>query len=407
MIESEKEIYSLIHHVYTNGIEPLIKIHDDIAYIPDPVFHIRRNRIVAETLKVLLRLNIESDEGLIEKLLNFLLSTQHSDGSWSEIHAHYDQHSALITSIVGEALIVAMQQDIINDEMRFAVEKAKDYVLKQEKKPGFFLKSTSYTADHLNVDATCGAFLAVYAQCFDDTDSLKACNRAAKHIINHQWKNGVFPYAVDKGNYGFIKKVPCMHYQGVTLYYLSKIHKITKNDSLKQSLMDGVGWLSSMQQGNNLFDWSRSGLMFAYYLTGAYAFAYASFQYVAQYDSRYELNASSCLPVLKDHLQSLFIRWEKDGWVSFPRSMFDAAMTAKIAKLGLKQNLFRFFYGLYRQIARRRYSEVVNEAFFNTIVNMLHLNVSTIDPFANYPDLFMSSEIMDCLSFNKSKQQKK
>ncbi len=26
------------------------------------------------------------------------------------------------------------------------------------------------------------------------------------------------------------------------------------------------------------------------------------------------------------------------------------------------------------------------------------MDVSTIEPFANYPDLFMSSEILDCLS---------
>ncbi|RLF57355.1 MAG: hypothetical protein DRN27_07960, partial [Thermoplasmata archaeon] len=392
------QVSSLIKQVYFEGVKPCIVINDDIAFISDPVFQIRRNRVVAETLKAIIRLNIESDKNIIEKLLNYLLSTQHQDGSWSEIHAHYDQHSALITSIVGEAFILAIQHDIKKDELAPAVEKAEDYVLQQEKKPGFFLKSTSYTADHLNVDATCGAFLGAYADCFDDADALQACNRAAKHIVDHQWDNGVFPYAVDKGNYDFIKQVPCMHYQGVTLYYLSKIYKITKDDALKQSLLDGAEWLASMQQKDGRFDWSGSGLMFAYYLTGAYAFAYASFQYIAQYDKQYTSNASSCIPVLNNHLQKMFLRWEKTDWQSFPRSMFDAVQTAKLAKLGLKQSLFRFSYGLYRQIARRRYNDLVDDTVFNAVVNLLHLNVSTIEPFANYPDLFMSSEILDCLS---------
>jgi hypothetical protein len=32
------------------------------------------------------------------------------------------------------------------------------------------LKSAQYTADHLNVDASCGAFLARYAERYDDRD---------------------------------------------------------------------------------------------------------------------------------------------------------------------------------------------------------------------------------------------
>ena len=41
----------------------------------------------------------------IEKLLNWLLDKQNSDGSWNEVHVNYNHPSALITSIVGEALV--------------------------------------------------------------------------------------------------------------------------------------------------------------------------------------------------------------------------------------------------------------------------------------------------------------
>ena len=400
MKQQRRDVSSVVHGVYRDGIKPCIVEHDDCASIHDPVFHINRNRVVAETLKAVLRLNLETDVALIEKLLRFLLSTQHRDGSWSEIHPCYDQPSALITSIVGETLLVALQKDILSHELTPAVNKARQYVIKNEKKPGYFLKSSFYTADHLNVDATCGAFLAGYADVFNDEPSFQAAVRASTHVIDCQQENGVYPYAVDKGNYSYTQNVPCVHYQGVTLYYLCKIHAFTKDERVKRSLLDGANWLASLQKPSGRFDWSQSGLLFAYYLTGAYAFAFASFRYLSEFDRRFIDQAERCLSVLVDmsHQNSLFPRWEEAGWLSLSRSVFDSVQTAKQAKVGMNQSLFRFSYALYRQLARRWYSETVNETVFNMVVSLLHLNVSTIEPFANYPDLFMSSEIIDCLS---------
>jgi len=391
-------IHSFVHQLYTQGIKPCILVKDDVAFLLDPVFHIKRNRVIAETLKAMLRLDLETDTTLIRKLFDYLRSTQHADGSWSEIHAHYDKASALITSIVADAFLLFMEKNESSDTFRIVVDNAKDFVLRQEKKPGFFLKSTNYTADHLNVDATCAAFLAHYAKVFDDEETLEASNRACDHIIKYQWENGVYPYAVTKGSYSFVKQVSCLHYQGVTLYYLSKIHTVTQDDRLKQSLLSGGRWLSKMQKENGRFDWSESGLLFTYYVSGAYAFALSSFQYLSLFDKQFESFMEKCLIILKSHQSSLFVRWEQAKWLSFPASLFDSIKTAKQAEVGFNQRLFRFLYAVYRQIARRRYAEKIDDTLFNTIVSLLHLKVSTIEPFANYPDLFMSSEIIDCLS---------
>ncbi len=391
-------IHSFVQQIYAQGIKPCINVDDTGAYLLDPVFHIKRNRVIAETLNAVLRVDLESDNRLIQQLFDYLISTQHTDGSWSEIHAHYDQPSALITAIVAEAFLTAIEKKEDSDLFRSVVENAKDFVLSQEKKSGYYLKSTNYTADHLNVDASCGAFLAHYARVFDDEEALNASKRASDHIINFQKPDGVYPYAVTKGTYSYVKQVPCVHYQGVTLYYLSKIHTVTDDHRLKDSLILGGNWLIDRQQENGFFDWSQSGLLFTYYVSGAYAFALASFSYLSQFDSRFEKNTKVFLSILRSHQPSLFVRWEQAKWLNLSLSVFDSIRTAKLTEVSFKQCLFRFLYAMYRQIARRRYSETIDDTLFNTIVSLLRLKVSTIESFANYPDLFMTSEIIDCLS---------
>lgn len=391
-------VSSMVKQVYEKGVKPCIVEEEKIAFLFDPVFHIKRNRVIAETVKAALVLDLESDTTLITKLLDYLISTQHQDGSWSEIHAHYDQPSALITSIVGSSFLKAITYGLNRTDFVSVVKKAKDFVLAQEQEPGFYLKSTHYTADHLNVDATCAAFLDEYASVFDDEPALEASKRASDHIIDHQWDNGVYPYVIDKGSYSYVKQVPCIHYQGVTLFYLSLIHKVTDDNRLKESLLSGGRWLAEQQRKDGRFDWSQSGLLFTYYVSGANAFALSSFQYLSLFDSMFESNAKNCFPVLKKLKDSLFFRWEQADWSSFLKSLFDSIDTAKLAPVGLKQTLFRFGYAGYRQIARRRYDETVDDRLFNMLVSLFHLQVSTVEPFANYPDLFMSSEIIDCLS---------
>lgn len=390
--------YELIDTVFTNGIRPLIVEKENYAYLHDPVFDVKRNRVVAETLKAIVHSNLKIDKRVIGKFIHFLERNQNKDGSWNEIHPSYNQPSALITSIVGEALLV-INKEHSDKKLEKMIHDAAEFVLSQEKSSGFFLKSKKYDADHLNVDAACGAFLASYGKMFSDETALKSAKQSAKHICDNQFSNGSYPYTIDKGSYQQLLNVPCIHYQGVTLYYLSKINEVLKERWLEESMKRGVEWLVGVQRADGRFDWSKSGLMFAYYLTGAYAFAFSSFMYASRWDDKYQENARLCLGLLKKNRNDLFLRWEKNLLITLPFEVPATLKTALIGKYSTKHNMFRFGYGMYRQMARRRYSTDVDDKLFKSLTKLFNVKTSTVESFSNYPDLFMTSEIMDCLSY--------
>jgi hypothetical protein len=374
-------------------VKKQVVFENGAASIVDPVFQIRRNRVNAEFCKTLIRLR--KDPSLVDKLFNTIVGSQNPDGSWNEIHPNYNQPSALITAFIGEALLYRPK-----DCTKYfsSLEKAKKFVLLCEKKPGYFLKSDQYTADHLNVDASCGAFLALYGKIFSDQECLNAARRAAERICSNQVR-GYYPYTTDQGSYTFPLNVPCIHYQGVTMYYLAKIHRILPEDWIRESLLKGAEWLASAQYPDGRFDWSKSGLMFAYHLSGAYAFAYASFRFVSRWNPVYYDRADRCLTQLLRNRSGIVLRWESDHWLNFPRSVLDAFIVSGIGGFPLKERMFRFGYGLYRETTRRRFDVKANDKIFNVLRSLFHIQASTIDPSNNYPDMFMTSEVMDCLSW--------
>jgi len=406
MKEFNKRIYGTISHVIEKGIMPNLVIKDSVAYIVDPVYDITRDRVNAECVKAMVRVNDANGKDymdIIEKILNRLVQKQNPDGSWNEVHVKYNQPSALITAIVGEALIdgyVALKKNGIEN----SINRAKDFVLQNEVSPGFFKKSSIYVADHLNVDATCAAFLAKYGKVFSDNECLEAAERTARHICDYQFPNGAFPYtSQEKGNYQYHLQIPCIHYQGVTIYYLIKIQGVLEVGWLDPYLKKGIEWLASVQNENGSFDWSKSGLMFAYYLSGAYAFAISSFIYGSKWDAAYEYNAKKALEVLEANIDSVANRWERASLYNLPFSVFSTMRTAFIGEYPFMHRMYRFGYGMYRQTARRRFLKTVNPRVFNFLSSIMGINASTIEPDNNFPDLFMTSEVLDCLSYSLSK----
>lgn len=391
MNRSEVLISKMVDKVKTNIIDK-----NDLAYVRDPIFNIVRNRVNAEICKSLFRLY--PMDPLIQKFIKNLIVNQNRDGSWNEIHPNYDQPSALITSFIGEALLLNLDSYADTKELVKSLETAKDYVLSQEKKPGYFVKSSSYTADHLNVDASCGVFLAQYAVKFSDTACLDSAKRSAKRICDNQF-NGAYPYTTDKGTYSYALNVPCIHYQGVTIYYLSKIYSVLREEYIKESLLDGVEWLSSVQKENGRFDWSKSGLLFAHYLTGAYAFAFSSFIFASKWDDKYLKSAELCLDVLNENIDGFAFRWEKQSLITLFGSIFIPIKAAFIGDYPMKHRLFRYGYGMYRQIATRGFSDnPVDDRFFKILIKVMKLDNSVIEASKNFHDLFMTSEILDCLT---------
>jgi len=277
----------------SGAVREMVVVDGETAYIPDPVFGIIRNRVHAEVAKTLLR---TGDDPLAEPLLNYIVQCQNPEGSWNEVHVNYNQPSALITAFIGDALLEAADR-YPHEE---ALESARDYVIAAEKRPGYFLKSAQYTADHVNVDASCGAFLARYAERYDDRDARAAAVRAAENVVRHQRDDGVYPYAVDRGTYPYTFDLPCAHYQGVTLYYLAKVNDVLKERWIRESLTEGVRWLAVILCPRGQFDWSESGLSFAYHLSGAYAFAHASFIHASRGNGHYLEHAGLCFCRLEE-----------------------------------------------------------------------------------------------------------
>jgi hypothetical protein len=92
------------------------------------------------------------------------------------------------------------------------------------------------------------------------------------------------------------------------------------------------------------------------------------------------------------------LRWEPGSWSDFPVAVSTAARTAGIGEYPLQHRAFRFGYGVYRQIARRRYADTADSRTFDLLRGALRIRTSTVEPSNNFPDLFMTSEVLDCLS---------
>jgi hypothetical protein len=256
-----------------------------------------------------------------------------------------------------------------------------------------------FTADHLNVDATCGAFLSYYIKIFSKSEQKNTIEIIARHIIENQTPNGIYPYTISKGNYQYILNVPCIHYQGVTIYYLLKMYDVIKKDWLKDSIINGIEWLSKQQKTNGVFDWSNSGHMFSFHLSGAYAFSFSVFIYASKWNTLYFDNARLSLKILRKQMHGLVFRWEKGSWASLPHSILITFRTASLGKFPLKYKLFRLGYGIQRQYARRRFSDSpLNDLIFYNIAKIFKIKYSTVEATKNFHDLFMTSECMDCLS---------
>lgn len=381
---------------------------ESVAYTIDPVFAgLRRNRVNAELLKAALRLPSKTAEELgygapfREKIARHLLASQKQDGCWHEIHPKYDEPSALATAFMAEALLAyhhAQSATPLSKEIEHALGAARDYVLGCERRSGFFLKSQKYTADHLNVDVSVGAFLAKYAAWRHDGAARDAAQRAVELVAREQFPDGAYPYTTaDPGPpYPHPIHVPCIHYQGVTGYYLAKIHDALPSAAGENSLRRAATWLASVQRDDGTFRWAHSHMIFASYLTGAYAFGAALFSYAARWEPRHEQNAARALHALDPHVPGLAWRWESGRARDLPRDVVTATRAGWHGPFPASHKLMRVGHAAYRQLGRRSRSERAEERLFHLLRRTFRLTASTVEPSKNFPDLFITAEIADC-----------
>jgi len=379
-------------------IEKCVVEKDKHAYLEGPCFDIKRNRVNAEYCKGLLRLGEKPE--IVKKMVDYLISTQNADGSWNEIHPYYDKPSSLITSIVGDALLEYYKKEQ-ERYLKDAIDAAKNYVMSNAKEPGYFIKSSNFRQDHLNVDITCADFLSAYGAYFSDTKTQEIANKTVEHVRDHQFENGVFPYRVDTEEIKTSMEVPCIHYQGVTIYYLHKTLENLNFDDITW-LKKGLEWLEKTQKEDGKFDWSFSGFMFAYHLTGAYGFAYASYECSDDSDS-YSKHSNQCLDELERNMDELLLRWEKGSWLNLITSFEAIIKSSQRGSDSFSELLYNFGYASYREFSRRRYTMNPKKDFlFEMLKELLSIETSTIEPSKNFPDLFMTTECFDCLTYAKS-----
>ena len=103
-------------------------------------------------------------------------------------------------------------------------------------------------------------------------------------------------------------------------------------------------------------------------------------------------------PVLSSQLEETSALRLGGSRVLSSRSRSPAAKVASIGEYPVRHRAFRFGYAVYRQIARRRYSETAETRSFKALCRLLRIRSSTVEPSKNFPDLFMTSEVLDCLS---------
>lgn len=370
----------------------------------DPVFPgLRRNRVNAEAIKAALNLSranrtrLGFDDEVVLGLGWRLVRTQAAEGCWNEIHPGYDAPGAMATAFMGEALVALLGADLVPraeaHTFRNSIKRAAAFVLAAEMRPGFFQKSRDFQADHLNADVACGAFLAAAGDMLAAPELTQAAERAARHVVREQFENGSFPYTTkDKGApYPTPLNVPCIHYQGVTAYYLAKINDKQPSPEIQLSLAKAADWLSGVRGKDGAFDWAASKLMFAQHLSAAHAFAIALFSLSSAHDR----NIADSLTQLDRAVPGLAWRWEPGR----RRPVRTALRSAWTPGFPLRERAFRLAYGWHRQHARARLATKIHQGAYRFATGLLGIKSGSVEASRNFPDLFMTSEIADCLAW--------
>lgn len=409
------KISKFIKKILLDGILPQMKILGNYAYIINPIFKINQVRVDAEICMTLLNLMEralivkEKYSTIIEKICNWLIKKQNKDGSWNETHLLYNKPSVVFTSITGLALIKAYK----NLNLKYLEESiimAKEFLLKQEiNRSGKFRKSMDYHIDTLNADSMATVFFVYFNKLFSDKESIDVVKRTIKNIITNQFTDGAYPYTDEQVAYPFNYhlNIPCIHYQSVTLYYLLQTYSIFNDNMLKQSIKKGISWFLNSHNDNGSFNWKKSSLNFALYLTATHSFAIANYILSKKHNIIDEYpfeKINNSLDKLKYNTYSnIFLRWERAPWCTLIKDIrYVSIKGAFVKSYPLKYNVQRKIHRIYREVARRRICKKINiNNNKNRLIGLFlrdRKKLSTMDPLCNYPDTYMTSEIIDSLS---------
>jgi len=399
-----REETSNITQQLLNGVMQQLIVTDEDAYVKDNVSKVTRTRVVAELCSTLVKLHnlkISDHQPIIKKLTKWLISNQNADGSWNEKHIKYDKPSTVFTSVCALSLLETSESfpDLNIDEEIF--ERAAKFILKQEIYYGEYRKSELVHADILNVDAMVAAFLLKFGNRSSNENYIKAGKMAVAHICSHQFIDGAYPYGGPYRAYPYKYHfyIPCIHYQAVTLYYLIKTTPYVKSEWLEHSISSGTKWLIKNQKDDGYFKWKNSGLNFALYLSGTYAFVLPVYQNFLSYDTNLSKLMEKSLNVLKNQIiDNILLRWEKGSLKSIITGFLEARKGGSIGNYPILFKFLRIMHRLHREISRTKISNQITPSKLISRPTGYSAYLGTVESSTNHPDMYMTTEALDALS---------
>ena len=399
-----REETSNITQQLLNGVMQQLIVTDEDAYVKDNVSKVTRTRVVAELCSTLVKLHnlkISDHQPIIKKLTKWLISNQNADGSWNEKHIKYDKPSTVFTSVCALSLLETSESfpDLNIDEEIF--ERAAKVILKQENYYGEYRKSELVHADILNVDAMVAAFLLKFGNRSSNENYIKAGKMAVAHICSHQFIDGAYPYGGPYRAYPYKYHfyIPCIHYQAVTLYYLIKTTPYIKSEWLEHSISSGTKWLIKNQKDDGYFKWKNSGLNFALYLSGTYAFVLPVYQNFLSNDTNLSKLMEKSLNVLKNQIiDNILLRWEKGSSKSIITGFLEARKGGSIGNYPITFKFLRTMHRLHREISRTKISNQITPSKLISRPTGYSAYLGTVESSTNHPDMYMTTEALDALS---------
>ena len=383
-----------------------LTVTNEVAYLEDKVSKIIRTRVTAELCSTLVKmhnLKISDHKLIIEKLTKWLIENQNENGSWNETHIKYDKPSTVFTAICGLTLLEVSESfpELNIDKKIF--EKVAEFILNQEISSGAYRKSELVHADILNADAMAAVFLLKYGNESSNKNYINAGTKAVAHICSHQFIDGAYPYSgpLRAYPYKYHFYIPCIHYQAVTLYYLIKTTPYIKSEWLEHSISSGTKWLIKNQKDDGYFKWKNSGLNFALYLSGTYAFAIPVYQKFLANDTNASKLMKKSMNVLKEQMfQGILLRWEKGSLKSIIRGFLEAPKGGLIGNYPIGFTFLRTMHRLYREVARSKISNQITPSNLISKPNGYSAYLGTVESSTNHPDMYMTTEALDALSFS-------
>ena len=383
-----------------------LTVTNEVAYLEDKVSKIIRTRVTAELCSTLVKmhnLKISDHKLIIEKLTKWLIENQNENGSWNETHIKYDKPSTVFTAICGLTLLEVSESfpELNIDKKIF--EKVAEFILNQEISSGAYRKSELVHADILNADAMAAVFLLKYGNESSNENYINAGTKAVAHICSHQFIDGAYPYSgpLRAYPYKYHFYIPCIHYQAVTLYYLIKTTPYIKSEWLEHSISSGTKWLMKNQKDDGYFKWKNSGLNFALYLSGTYAFAIPVYQKFLANDTNASKLMKKSVNVLKEQMfQGILLRWEKGSLKSIIRGFLEAPKGGLIGNYPIGFTFLRTMHRLYREVARSKISNQITPSKLISKPNGYSAYLGTVESSTNHPDMYMTTEALDALSFS-------